>query len=233
MFINNKYKTWHDNIIARGKNRILTGYKEKHHIIPKSLGGNNSKDNLVELTAREHFMVHMLLCKFTTGQAKMKMSYAFHAMCTFKNAERYNKVNSRLVEKIRSNFKFTKEHKQKLSKAQIGNKKAVGNTNNLGRKFSKYTRLKMSKARMGNKNALGLIHSEEFKERIRNINKGNKTALGRKHINKDGKSKMVNANEVDKYLNQGYKLGMDKSYITPEYRKHQSEMAKAYYRRSA
>ncbi len=233
MFINNKYKTWHDNIIARGKNRILTGYKEKHHIIPKSLGGNNSKDNLVELTAREHFMVHMLLCKFTTGQAKMKMSYAFHAMCTFKNAERYNKVNSRLVEKIRSNFKFTKEHKQKLSKAQIGNKKAVGNTNNLGRKFSKYTRLKMSKARMGNKNALGLIHSEEFKERIRNINKGNKTALGRKHINKDGKSKMVNANEVDKYLNQGYKLGMDKSYITLEYRKHQSDMAKAYYRRSA
>jgi len=233
MFINNKYKTWHDNIIARGKNRILTCYKEKHHIIPKSLGGNNSKDNLVELTAREHFMVHMLLCKFTTGQAKMKMSYAFHAMCTFKNAERYNKVNSRLVEKIRSNFKFTKEHKQKLSKAQIGNKKAVGNTNNLERKFSKYTRLKMSKARMGNKNALGLIHSEEFKERIRNINKGNKTALGRKHINKDGKSKMVNANEVDKYLNQGYKLGMDKSYITPEYRKHQSEMAKAYYRRSA
>jgi len=231
--IQNKYKQWHDNIIARGKNRILTGYKEKHHIIPKSLGGNNSKDNLVELTAREHFMVHMLLCKFTTGQAKMKMSYAFHAMCTFKNAERYNKVNSRLVEKIRSNFKFTKEHKQKLSKAQIGNKKAIGNTNNLGRKFSKETKLKMSKARMGNKNALGLKHSEEFKERIRNINKGNKTALGRKHINKDGKSKMVNANEVDKYLNQGYKLGMDKSYITLEYRKHQSDMAKAYYRRSA
>jgi hypothetical protein len=33
--IQNKYKTWHDNIIARGKNRILTGYKEKHHIITK------------------------------------------------------------------------------------------------------------------------------------------------------------------------------------------------------
>ena len=172
-------------------------------------------------------MVHMLLCKFTVGQSKMKMSYAFHAMCSFKNARRYNKINSRLVEKIRSNFKFTKEHKQKLSKAQIGNKKAVGNTNNLGRKFSKDTRLKMSKARMGNKNALGLKHSEEFKERIRNINKGNKTALGRKHINKDGKSKMVNANEVDKYLNQGYKLGMDRSYITLAYRKLKSEIAKA------
>jgi hypothetical protein len=231
--IQNKYKQWHDNIIANGKKRKLIGYKEVHHILPKSLGGSNDKSNLVELTAREHFLVHLLLCKFTLGQAKMKMSYAFHAMCSFKNARRYNKVNSRLVEKIRSNFKFTKEHRQKISKAQIGNKRAVGNKNNLGRKFSKETRLKMSKARMGNKNALGLRHSEEFKQRIKNINKGNKYCLGKRYLNKDGKNLVVNKSEVDKYLKQGYKLGMDRSYITPEYRKHQSEMAKAYYRRSA
>jgi len=169
MFINNKYKQWHDNIIAKAKNRTLTGYKEVHHILPKSLGGSNDKSNLAELTAREHFLVHLLLCKFTVGQAKMKMSYAFHAMCSFKNSRRYNKVNSRLVEKIRSNFKFTKEHRQKISKAQIGNKRAVGNKNNLGRKFSKETRLKMSKSKMGNKNALGLKHSEEFKEKMRKL----------------------------------------------------------------
>ena len=130
--IQNKYKVWHDNIIANGKKRKLIGYKEVHHILPKSLGGSNDKSNLAELTAREHFLVHLLLCKFTVGQAKMKMSYAFHAMCSFKNSRRYNKVNSRLVEKIRSNFKFTKEHRQKISKAQIGNKRAVGNKNNLG-----------------------------------------------------------------------------------------------------
>jgi hypothetical protein len=98
----------------------------------------------------------------------------------FKNARRYNKVNSRLVEKIRSNFKFTKEHREKISKAQKGNKKAVGNTNNLGRKFSKETKLRMSKSKKGNKNALGLIHSEEFKERIRKINTGNKICTWKK-----------------------------------------------------
>lgn len=169
MFLNNKYSTWYYNIINKSKNRLLIGYKEKHHILPRCLGGKNTKDNLAILTAREHFIVHMLLCKFTKGEAKMKMSYAFHAMCTFKNAERYNKINSRLVEKIRSNFKFTKEHKQKISKAQIGNKRAVGNKNNLGRKFSKETRLKMSKSKMGNKHALGLKHSKEFKEKMRII----------------------------------------------------------------
>jgi hypothetical protein len=39
MFIENKYKVWHDNIIANGKKRKLIGYKEVHHILPKSLGG--------------------------------------------------------------------------------------------------------------------------------------------------------------------------------------------------
>ena len=189
MFIENKYKTWHDNIITKAKNRTLIGYKEVHHILPKSLGGSNDKSNLVELTAREHFLVHLLLCKFTIGKEKHKMLYAFNAMRYIKSKGRDYKINSKIAQNLRSQlrhsketklkmsesqkgnkyclgFKHTKESRLKMSNAQKGNKKAVGNTNNLGRKFSKETRLKMSKARMGNKNALGLIHSEEFKERM-------------------------------------------------------------------
>ena len=48
----------------RGK---IDGYKERHHILPKALGGSNSKENLVELTAREHFIAHMLLSKIHGG----------------------------------------------------------------------------------------------------------------------------------------------------------------------
>lgn len=36
---------------------------EKHHIIPRSEGGSSKKTNLVELTIKEHFIVHMLLIK--------------------------------------------------------------------------------------------------------------------------------------------------------------------------
>ena len=43
MFIENKYKTWHDNIITNGKNRVLDCYKEKHHILPRCLGGKEIK----------------------------------------------------------------------------------------------------------------------------------------------------------------------------------------------
>jgi len=224
--IQNKYKQWHDNIIANGKKRTLIGFKERHHILPKSLGGNNSKDNLVDLTPKEHFIVHILLCKFTLGKARIKMLNALHSMIYFTAKRRNYKTTSRIVEKLRIEFQknnpvFDPEVRRKIG---IGNK---------GKKVSKESRLKMSKARMGNKNALGLKHSEEFKQRMKNINKGNKYCLGKRYLNKDGKNLVVNKSEVDKYLKQGYKLGMDKSYITPEYRKHQSEMAKAYYRRSA
>jgi len=57
------YKKIHDKIIERAKDRNIEGYTEKHHIIPKCMGGTDDTENLVELTAREHFVVHKLLCE--------------------------------------------------------------------------------------------------------------------------------------------------------------------------
>ena len=58
-FIENKYKKWYFSIIENAKNRTYIHSKyEKHHIIPSSLGGNNSRDNIVLLTFREHFICH-------------------------------------------------------------------------------------------------------------------------------------------------------------------------------
>jgi hypothetical protein len=53
------------SIIENRKNNPLPldEYGEKHHIVPRSLGGNNSKENLVRLTAREHFICHALLAE--------------------------------------------------------------------------------------------------------------------------------------------------------------------------
>ena len=104
MFINNKYKTWHDNIIDKAKNRTLSCYTEKHHILPKCLGGSNNEDNLVRLTAKEHFIVHMLLCKFTEGKVNNKMVFAFNAMSNIKTKNRNYKANSRISEKLKIKF---------------------------------------------------------------------------------------------------------------------------------
>jgi hypothetical protein len=75
IFIDNKDTRWYFNIINRAKPRHLTEYSENHHIVPKSLGGNNSKENLVQLTAREHFICHRLLIRMLVGENKGKMVY--------------------------------------------------------------------------------------------------------------------------------------------------------------
>ena len=67
LFINNKYTKWYYQIIESAKNSNHSCYTEKHHIIPKSLGGTNNLSNIVSLTARQHFICHWLLTKMTDG----------------------------------------------------------------------------------------------------------------------------------------------------------------------
>jgi len=55
---------------------------ETHHILPRSLGGLDTADNRVVLTAREHFIAHMLLVRITTGQDRTKMANALNIMST-------------------------------------------------------------------------------------------------------------------------------------------------------
>ena len=63
------------------KRKLLpaTTNKEIHHIIPKSLGGSNEKENLVCLTIREHYIAHLLLIKMcVSNDDRYKMVWAFH-----------------------------------------------------------------------------------------------------------------------------------------------------------
>lgn len=57
------YENHYNKLIERAKTREIEGYVEKHHIIPRCMGGDDSEENLVKLTAREHFIAHQLLVK--------------------------------------------------------------------------------------------------------------------------------------------------------------------------
>ena len=105
VFLENKYTTWYFNIIKSALLRtIYTGYTEKHHIIPKSLGGDNSASNMVRLTAREHFICHILLTRMTSGKSKGKMIYAARCMSIMENKHQTRYVNSYLYEKIKEQY---------------------------------------------------------------------------------------------------------------------------------
>lgn len=68
----------YQRLIAKAKARVCpNGYVERHHILPRALGGSDDSTNLVALTAREHFVAHVLLAKIHGGnmwQAVVLMS---------------------------------------------------------------------------------------------------------------------------------------------------------------
>lgn len=135
LFIDNKYTRTYYRIVGRAKTRVLDSYTEKHHIIPRSLGGTNLKENLVRLTAREHFICHLLLTKMTDGTNKRKMTYAVFCLMNFKNLftkDRYTptsrtfarlrKLYSESVSSNLSGRKRSEESKRKQSVTTTGRK---------------------------------------------------------------------------------------------------------------
>lgn len=70
---------------------------ETHHILPRSLGGLDTADNRVVLTAREHFIAHMLLVRITKGMDRAKMANALNIMST---SGRY-RLTARTYESVR------------------------------------------------------------------------------------------------------------------------------------
>lgn len=138
IFLENKYTQLYYSIITRGQNRQLSGYTEKHHIIPRSMGGSNSSDNLVALTAKEHFLCHLLLTRITTGESKKKMILAIFKMMGKGKREQNNVVkNSRMYENLK------KELSQIVSKQHRGRKRPV--------RTDEY-RKKQAMAKLGKKN---------------------------------------------------------------------------------
>lgn len=74
------YDKFIQNILnTRGRFACLDGYHERHHIIPKCMNGSNSKDNLIDLYAREHFIAHKLLAEENPQNYQLK--YAYWNMC--------------------------------------------------------------------------------------------------------------------------------------------------------
>ena len=99
------YKENYKSLInhAKKQNRKLGNgnYYEVHHILPRSLGGQDIEENLVLLTAREHYLAHYLLWKFTNGEEKTKMLHAFRLMSLVGD---YYVFSSRAFERAKLDF---------------------------------------------------------------------------------------------------------------------------------
>lgn len=140
---------------AQKENRVKTKeqYYEKHHIVPRSEGGSDTEENLVLLTAREHFIAHWLL--YRDNPNKQSRAYAFWKMCTQHNPSqsRYT-PSSRIYEEARLGFREANSKTHKGKTLSIKQKKQISDN------------------RKGKATRTGFSHSEETKQRISKAKKG-------------------------------------------------------------
>lgn len=85
------YQKIYNNIVRRGQNRILEGYSEKHHIVPRCMEGTDEATNLVSLTPEEHYLCHLLLVKIHPNNIRL-VKAAMFMVSSNSNVQRNNKA---------------------------------------------------------------------------------------------------------------------------------------------
>lgn len=119
MFTNKFYTKLYNSIIDTAVKRAWKKAKgrERHHIIPQSLGGSNDKNNLVYLSCREHFLCHWLLMKMTEGENYHKMRYALMGMRAANTHQ--NRYHTTLTARIYEKYRIEHaEYHSKLMKSK-------------------------------------------------------------------------------------------------------------------
>lgn len=128
------YNEFINNILeTRGRFSCGDEYHERHHIIPRCMGGTDNDENLIDLFAREHFEAHRLLALENPENSSLVYAWWMMAHVKDKNqkrveisAEEYEEVKRKYVDTIKGRpawnkgVPMTEEQKIKLSKAKVG-----------------------------------------------------------------------------------------------------------------
>jgi NUMOD3 motif len=142
------YNLLYERLIMHARLHPPIDYSEEHHIIPRCIGGSDDKCNIVSLTARQHFVAHLILAKIFRGAYGGKLVAAIRLMS---GNRRYTSRRYAWVKRLSSET-------QTITNA--------GNKYNMGKRRSLETRLRISRA------LKGLKRSDETKRRIGLSSKG-------------------------------------------------------------
>ena len=159
------------------KNRLdnpVEGYVERHHIVPKSEGGTDNDDNIVALTAREHYICHLLLAKIYDDH-KMYSAVVFMQAAKERWPSRTFKFNSRLYEFFRKEFskkskgrKMSDVAKQKLSQNNGSHRQEVRDKISQNRKGKGTGKRNLSDETRQLMSDHNCMHNKDVVDKVRN-----------------------------------------------------------------
>jgi hypothetical protein len=194
------------------QNSRKTKFIEKHHIIPKSMGGSNDNNNLIELTAREHFIAHLLLWRafrnkqtnFSLWSMQMKQrSFKINSKTYQKLKEEHQILQSERMKK--DNPMYKKECKEKISNHKKGKTLSYETKQKMsecrkGIKKSEETKFKMSQSAKGKKKSD--IHKLNLSKNHADISGSKNPMFGRSAI-KEKNLKWYNDGNTNKFIPEG------------------------------
>lgn len=208
-FLNTKYTKWYLNIVSTDSDEK---YTEKHHILPKSIFPQykDCKWNLVRLSARQHFIAHILLVKmFDNLEFQRKMSWSVQKIKG--NNKYFNSKLYSIVKKKLSGIGQSEENKKKVSVTKLSQK-------------LKYSDEHKTKISLSLKGIVRGPMSEEQKKKMIASKKAN--YIAKIWMNKDGIQTKVICDDVNNYLQNGWQKGIIGKHITKEYKKKLSDKSK-------
>lgn len=211
------YSRIYNNLILKAGSRILPTdvYTERHHIIPKCMGGDDSTSNLIELTAEEHFLAHQLLVKmYPDNYGLIKAA----SMMTV-SGDGQKRVTNKLFGWLRRMHaeacrNMPKEQRDKISAALTGRKLPEEHVKNAkaGRAGYKHSPETIEKIKASNK---GLKRSEEAKKNIAASKVGRPSHRKGFFHSEESKLKMSLAKQGKKYGPRGpYKKKINSNSTT-------------------
>lgn len=170
VFIDNKYTKIYLSLVESRKTLIRhpEEYIERHHIVPKCLGGSDEDYNLVSLSAREHFIAHMLLIRMTESTDQNRLRFALMRMMSNpfskKLSSKYYEIARLENRKALSCKIVTEATRKKMSAWQKG----IPKSDATKQKLSDF-----AKTRTGSKNSFyGKSHTPETIKQINESKKG-------------------------------------------------------------
>ena len=99
------YQKHYDRLIERARVREKPGgYCERHHVIPRCLGGSDEPNNLVYLTAREHYVAHVLLAKMSGDYRAWCAVKQMGALRNRQNSKIYSTASEKHAAEARARF---------------------------------------------------------------------------------------------------------------------------------